>query len=156
MGLCSLVSCNKDNDACCEDAEIPIETPAVVVDCEGENTLSFVGVDCPFDAPDNSLYTETLEGNLRKIVTNTVPNHIYGDYRNRFAPFFRSFSLPISPTLSTEKTSILNANNRPRYFFGVALNGVIFAPAPATPFIFENTSTGEYNWDWVFEASNNK
>ena len=28
------------------------------------------------------------------------------------------------------------------------------APAPATPFIFENTQTGEFNWDWVFEPTN--
>jgi len=156
IGLLGLFSCTTEDDVCCEDTVVPIEIPAVVVDCEEANALSFVGVDCPFDAPDNSLYTETLEGDLRKIVTNTVPNHIYGDYRSRFAPFSRSFSMPISPTISTETTSILNANNRPRYFFGVALNGVIFAPAPATPFIFENTRTGEYNWDWVFEASHNK
>jgi hypothetical protein len=38
----------------------------------------------------------------------------------------------------------------------VALNGVIFAPAPASPFIFEDTETGEFNWDWVFEPTNNQ
>jgi len=51
-------------------------------------------------------------------------------------------------------TSVINGNGRPGRFFGVALNGVKFAPAPATPFIFENTQTGEYNWDWVFEPTN--
>ena len=59
------------------------------------------------------------------------------------------------PVLATETTSILANNNRPFFYFGVALNGVIFAPAPATPFIFENSQTGEYNWDWVFEPTMN-
>jgi hypothetical protein len=28
-------------------------------------------------------------------------------------------------------------------------------PAPATPFIFEDVNTGQYNWDWVFEPTTN-
>jgi hypothetical protein len=28
-------------------------------------------------------------------------------------------------------------------------------PAPATPFIFENPETNQYNWDWVFEPTTN-
>ena len=57
---------------------MPIEIPAVVVDCEEANALSFVGVDCPFDAPDNSLYTEILEGELRNIMTNKFKSYLWG------------------------------------------------------------------------------
>jgi len=60
------------------------------------------------------------------------------------------------PTLATTSTSILQETGQPKYFFGVAVNGVKIAPAPATPFIFENSNTGEYNWDWVFEPTNNQ
>ena len=72
IGLLGFFSCTTENDTCCEVTVVPIEIPAVVVDCEEANALSFVGVDCPFDAPDNSLYTEILEGELRNIMTNTV------------------------------------------------------------------------------------
>ncbi len=58
--------------------------------------------------------------------------------------------------MQCQKTSILSPTNRPRFFFGVAINGVLIAPAPATPFIFEDQNTGEFNWDWVFEPTNNQ
>ena len=159
--LCSfgLISCSKTEEDCCvlpADTIGNTEETQVTVDCEAANSLSTVGVDCPFSAPENSVYNETIANGIRTIESNTVPNHIYGDFRGSFAPFSRSFTLTASPSLSTEITSILNANHRPRYFFGVATNGIVFAPAPATPFIFENSITGEYNWDWVFEASMNK
>ena len=154
--MCSTVGCNKTIEDCCDPQSVNPVIPQEDVDCEAANTMSTVGVDCPFDAPDYGVYNETISGTTRTIETNTVPNHIYGDFRGRFAPFSRSFTLAVSPVLSNEITSILNANHRPRYFFGVATNGVVYAPAPATPFIFENARTGEYNWDWVFEASHNK
>ena len=144
-----LVSCSKESPI----ISVPTQQ---TIDCEQVNSMSFVGVDCTFDAPRNSLYEERIDGEFRYIESNTVPNHTYGDFRGRFAPFSRSFTLPVSPTLASETTSILNSNSRPRYFFGVATNGIVYAPAPASPFIFENLRTGEYNWDWVFEASHNK
>lgn len=152
---CFIFSCKKESDCCVFPPEPPIES-STVVDCAEANSISTVGVDCTFPAPDNSNYIETIDEAVRSINCNTVPNHTYGDFRGRFAPFERTFTLPTSPTIAQEITSIFNANNRTRYFFGVATNGVYFAPAPATPFIFENTQTGEYNWDWVFEASMNK
>ena len=150
------VGCSKSEpEACCEETILP-NTPETEIDCTTSNSISTVGVDCPYPAPDYGVYEESIVGDLRNINTNTVPNHIYGDFRGRFEPVTRTFSLTYSPTIAQNPTSILNSNNRPQYFFGVALNGVLFAPAPATPFIFENQNTGEYNWDWVFEASLNK
>lgn len=149
------VGCEKTED-CCVTPPVVSDSSEIDVDCDSANVLSTVGVDCPFAAPDYGTYIETINDGLRNIDTNTVPNHIYGDLRGRFAPFERSFTLPATPSLSFETTSILSPNYRPRYFFGVAINGIVFAPAPATPFIFENLRTGEYNWEWVFEASMNK
>lgn len=153
-----LINCQKTEDPgiCCEEIIITPEPAEEIIDCTADNSISTVGVDCPYPAPDYGVYTENIAEGIRYIFTNTVPNHIYGDYRERFGPVSRTFSLPSSPTIAQNVTSILNANNRPQYFFGVATNGVVFAPAPATPFIFENQNTGEYNWDWVFEASMNK
>lgn len=156
LSISFFVCCKKEDANCCDLVQGTEEVPQANVDCNAANTLSTVGVECPYEAPDYGVYEETLTETIRTIETNTVPNHIYGDPRGRFEPISRTFTLAVTPTLSSEKTSILNANNRPRYFYGVATNGVLFAPAPATPFIFENQTTGEYNWDWVFEASNNK
>ena len=64
--------------------------------------------------------------------------------------------LDATPIKASSISSVVNSNGRPNMDFGVGLNGVIFALAPATPFIFENTETGEYNWDWVFEPTNNQ
>jgi len=68
--------------------------------------------------------------------------------------FYYNYQVAIILQLSTFKTSILNANNRSNYFYGVALNGVLLAPAPALPFVFENLNTNEYIWNWVFEPIN--
>ncbi len=38
----------------------------------------------------------------------------------------------------------------------MALNGVFLSPAPGQPFIYTNKNTGEFNWDWVFEPTNNQ
>lgn len=127
----------------------------VTNNCSNDNTVSTSNLDCPFPVPENGQYQESIVGQVRRISSNNVPNHIYGDIREQFTPFQRTFTIDSRPVLATETTSILTKNNRPLFFFGVALNGVIFAPAPATPFIFENTQTGEYNWDWVFEPTMN-
>lgn len=127
----------------------------VTNNCSNDNTISTSNLDCPFPVPENGQYQESIVGQVRRISSNNVPNHIYGDIREQFTPFQRTFTIDSRPVLATETTSILTNNNRPLFYFGVALNGVIFAPAPATPFIFENTQTGEYNWDWVFEPTMN-
>ena len=68
--------------------------------------------------------------------------------------FYCNYQVAIILQLSTFKTSILNANNRPNYFYGVVLNGLLLAPAPTLPFVFENLKTSEYIWNWVFEPIN--
>ena len=84
------VGCSKSEpEACCEETILP-NTPETVIDCTSSNAISTVGVDCPYPAPDYGVYEETIEGNLRNINTNTVPNHIYGDFRGRFEPVTRT------------------------------------------------------------------
>ena len=122
------------------------------------------------DACDNTAgtlsYNESISGGMRTVTGSGIPNH---DYGNQFQDFPAndpnsdievtnqnySFTFTTSPSIASSTTSILNDQNRPSIEFGIALNAVPIDPAPATPFIFENTSTGEYNWDWVFEPNNN-
>ncbi|MEM6771516.1 MAG: YHYH protein, partial [Bacteroidota bacterium] len=60
------------------------------------------------------------------------------------------------PALAGSVTTVTTGRGSPARYFGVAINGVPMAPAPAAPFIFENPTTGEFNWDWVFEPTTNQ
>ncbi len=105
-------------------------------------------------------YTETFaSANVRQIVTTGRPNHTW---RNQIPMLVseldnsdKTYTMVDPPALAASQTSVLDANTgRPKWVFGVALNGVKIDPAPAEPFIWEDLS-GEYNWDWVMEPNNN-
>ncbi|NQZ78036.1 MAG: hypothetical protein HRT61_18325, partial [Ekhidna sp.] len=124
------------------------------------------------DACDNEAgtldYTESLSGSSRTVRGSGIPNHNYGNQFQDFPPNDPNSSVEVTnqnynfnftanPSLASSQTSILNENTgRPEIEFGIAINAVPIDPAPAEPFIFENSNTGEYNWDWVFEPNNNK
>lgn len=125
--------------------------------CNADNTLSFTNIGCCVTPAEPNIYQESVQGDTRAIYTNNFPNHNYCHTNaNVPSPMYYNFSLDATPALAAEKRSILSECSRPDYYFGVAVNGVLMAPAPATPFIFENPNTGEYNWDWVFEPTNNQ
>ncbi|MEM6879476.1 MAG: YHYH protein [Bacteroidota bacterium] len=69
---------------------------------------------------------------------------------------YRLYRVDQVPQITGDTTPIVRDNGRPARFFGVAANGVFLMPAPAQPFIFEDANTGEFNWDWVFEPTNNQ
>ncbi len=127
------------------------------VDCTTFNDLNFANIGCSITPSFPNVYAETIIGTIREITTNNYPNHNHDANmpNNVPSPMDYVFEVESNPTIATSTTSILDNTNRPRYFFGVAANGVIFAPAPAAPFIFTNTNTGEFNFDWIFEPTNN-
>ncbi|WP_425392984.1 YHYH protein [Ekhidna sp.] len=129
--------------------------------CANDNSTSNQHVACDLSPNiENSYDDNTVNQNgLREIVTNGVPNH---DYANQLSgqgvtlsTSTKTYFVANDPAKASTTTSITNDQNRPNYRFGIARNGVPLDPAPAEPFIFENTNTGEYNWDWVFEPTNN-
>ena len=127
-------------------------------DCTADNTLSTTNIGC-CEVPDEpSVYYEYIEGNLRKIYTNNFPDHeyCYNSPNQMPSQTYHDFGMDLIPTLANEITNVVRDNGRPARYFGVAKNGVIFAPAPAAPFIFEDQNTGEFNWDWVLEPTNNQ
>lgn len=128
------------------------------VNCPSSNALNHSNIGCSIVPTEVSEYDETISGDHRIIVTNNYPNHNHDAKNNANIPMPQAYSLQVNkvPSIYPVSTSILNSTNRPRWFFGVALNGVILAPAPAAPFIFINTQTGEFNYDWIFEPTNNK
>ncbi len=134
-----------------------------------ETTIDDCAVTCPetyFTNRDNtnccvtpvepSIYNETIIGDVREISTNNFPDHDYCfGPANEPSPLYYNFKLDATPSLAGKCTPITSAGNRPQIYYGVALNGVLMAPAPAQPFIFENQETGEFVWDWIFEPTNN-
>jgi len=126
-------------------------------DCSSFNGLNFSNIGCSISPTEPSNYTEVINGTVREITSNNYPNHNH-DARNAAnvpTPVNYTFQIEKDPVINATTISILSSTNRPRYFFGVALNGVILAPAPAAPFIFTNVNTGEYNYNWIFEPTNN-
>ncbi|MEM9990167.1 MAG: sulfatase-like hydrolase/transferase [Bacteroidota bacterium] len=125
--------------------------------CPISNSISTTNIGCgtPHD-PANVFVNISLVGGERHIDTNDYPNHNYSVRNGTLAPTSYNFEMDATPSLAASTTSILSNTNRPRYFFGVALNGVLLAPAPAQPFIFTNPQTNQYNWDWVFEPTMNQ
>ncbi len=125
--------------------------------CNTTDELSFELTDCCATPQVPSVFYESVEGDIRSIYSNGFPNHAYCfTTANVPEQQYHLFELDKTPAISGEITGMQRPNGRPARYFGVAMNGVIFAPAPATPFIFENQNTGEFNWDWVFEPTNNQ
>lgn len=125
--------------------------------CTEMDELNFENIGCCAVPEDPSVYYEFLVGDKRSIYSNDFPNHNYCFNPNLIPEqTYYNFELDLEPQLANSITQLVRENGRPARYFGVAKNGVIFAPAPATPFIFENPNTGEFNWDWVFEPINNQ
>ncbi len=126
-------------------------------DCNDIDELNFENIGCCATPEVPSVFYEFVEGDTRSIYSNGFPNHAYCFNNNNIpSQIYHLFRLDKTPAIADEVTSILGNTGRPRRYFGVAMNGVIYAPAPATPFIFENPNTGQLNWDWVFEPTNNQ
>ncbi|MEM7514664.1 MAG: YHYH protein, partial [Bacteroidota bacterium] len=128
--------------------------------CANDNSTSDTNIGCCASPEIPSVYEEEIVNGVRQINTNNFPPHEYcfnADNPDKIPqPINYEFEVPAIPSIAGSPTSILNNNNRPNQYYGVALSGVLMAPAPALPFIFENPNTGELNWDWVFEPTNNQ
>jgi arylsulfatase A-like enzyme len=135
-------------------------TETTIDDCDNTcgvtDVLSYDNIACCETATNPSIYYEYVEDNQRVVYSNNYPNHDFCFVSPRIPePYYRVYKFDLNPQLSGAITSISRANGRPVNFFGIAMNGVYMMPAPATPFIFEDTNTGQYNWDWVFEPTTN-
>ncbi|MEQ9301991.1 MAG: YHYH protein [Cyclobacteriaceae bacterium] len=132
----------------------------VLVSCSNDNSMDQDFFACNQSPTVANSYNMTVSGDTRTIVTNGVPEH---DFRNQVANLgitdlisdTETYSVDATPSLASSITSILKDDFTPNWKFGVAVNGVPIDPAPGTPFIFTDANTGEFNWDWVFEPTNN-
>ncbi len=126
--------------------------------CTNNNDINTTNIGCCEEPDSPSVYYEYINGESRHIYTNNFPNHpyCYNSPNQMPSQTYHDFGIDLNPMISNEITNVVHDNGRPARYFGIAKNGVLFAPAPAAPFIFENQTSGEYNWDWVFEPTNNQ
>ena len=146
-------------DWSCNDG-IKNGTETTIDDCDNDcgtvDVLSYDNIPCSYSPSKPSVYYEFLEQNYRVVYSNNYPNHNFNYAADRVPdPYYKVYKVDASPILTEQVTSLVRTNGRPVNLFGVALNGVYMMPAPATPFIFEDLNTGQYNWDWVFEPTTN-
>ena len=125
--------------------------------CSEVDELSSDKIDCCEIPAQPSVYYEYIESDRRQIYTNNFPSHMYcyNSINQQPVQTHHDFGIDRQPIVTADITKVVRNNGRPARYFGVAKNGVIFAPAPAQPFIFENQNTGQFNWDWVYEPTNN-
>jgi len=126
--------------------------------CSFDNTTSFTNIGC-CDTPNGESEVYEIEfEDIRTITTSNFPDHdyCYNSAAQMPSPANHMFFVDATPSKAAQPISILTSAFRPNSLFGIGMNGVIMAPAPAAPFIFENTNTGEFNWNWVFEPTNNQ
>ena len=126
--------------------------------CGDDDSLNFTNIGCCDVPSEPSVYYEYINGSNRNIYTNNYPDHsyCYNSVNQMPSQTHHDFAIDLVPMVTGSITSVTKVNGRPDRYFGVAKNGVIFAPTPAAPFIFEDQNTGEYNWDWVMEPTNNQ
>ena len=137
------------------------DTDQQVSNCTNDNSTSTSYNACTETPTVANSYDDSkiLQNGDREIVTNSVPSHDYSNQLKQQGVVLntdtKTYFIDATPSKALTITSILTSDNGPLYKFGIAKNGVPIDPAPAEPFIFENSSTGEYNWDWVFEPTQN-
>ena len=146
-----IFSCSNDNnDATITDDVIAVE------DCLLDNTTDSVHTNpCDNTADQAGLiatYTESISNDIRTIVANGVPDHSFGSPIALIEANDKTWQMDATPQLANTITSLLGVV-RIDYQFGIANNGVKLDPAANFP--FENINTGEDNYEWVLEATNN-
>lgn len=120
-----------------------------------DNTVSTVYQQCINDHSTDHMtpsYTETIQGNKRIIQSNSAPNHNYGSPTDKISEVAMNYEVPVNPSVAASTTSLLRATGL-GFVFGMALNGIKMDPAANFP--YENPNTGELNYAWVAEATNN-
>lgn len=125
-----------------------------------DNTVSNVYQHCINDHSTDHMtpsYSETIQGNKRVFQSNSVPNHNYGAPIDKISEHAMNFEVPANPVVASAPTYLLRYQNGVSvglgYAFGLALNGVKMDPVANFP--YENPETGEQNFAWVAEATNN-
>lgn len=130
------------NDWSCQDLiengdEIGIDMGCTDFVCTDTSPTSTTNIGCCATPAFPSEYTEVVYDGKRTIYSNMFPDHDYCFSGNNIPePFDHIFQIPVSPTMGTEPTSVLNNNNRPDRFFWYSSKWGHFCPCPCPAFRF--------------------
>lgn len=130
-------------------------------DCVSDQVLDASRGDCEIALSLSPSVEEVIDGNQRKITTNSIPNHLvglFGRVQGALNPNeIRAQSIVLrvttNPEIADELTPLLSTTG-PAYSFGVLLNGVELDPVAAEPFPHEGMMSPNVNWEWNLEATN--
>lgn len=101
-------------------------------------------------------FCSVIDGKVRKIFSNNLPNHTYGTWPSGNPVEAQEFSYQLCafPQKSSQATSIYDSGDfngcSPYVEFGVSANGIRMAPFGARWFV--NPNTQEENKEWNVEA----
>ncbi|MDG1804152.1 YHYH protein [Flavicella sp.] len=112
---------------------------------------------------DNAVCTEII-GNVKYVYANSIPNHAAGGLNGNFSVLGQddTWAMCAYPTQGASTTQLYGddeaqgCSTSGSYKFGVAENGVLYAPSSTEYFEILDSdtgvATGEYNYDWNIEA----
>lgn len=106
--------------------------------------------DCTVSLSQTSSFSMTTNetDDSRTITTNSIPNHLVGQFPNRNNPntisaISRTYTIDLTPKIANSPTA-LTRNGRPRYVFGILFSGNELDPIAAEYF----TGSSGRNFDW--------
>lgn len=131
------------------------------LNCSPTKKLDKSRGNCTVTLPFSPSYSEAVNGNVRVITTNAIPNHkvgVFGQTAGAINPHEvkaqqERYEIVTNPSVTNAKTSLLS-NRGPAYSFGILANGVELDPIAAEPWPHEGVMAPNVNWTWNLEALN--
>jgi len=149
LGLGIIVSCSED------------ESTPLIADCTSSIVLDTSRGSCNESLGITSTYIDTVNGNIRTITANNIPNHMVGLFGNTqgslnpnaISAQSSTYTMAATPVVTVNYTPLLGMTG-PDYSFGVLLNGVEVDPVAAEPWPHQGIMNPNVNWEWNLEALN--
>ena len=137
--------------ACSDDSSSESNTQT---SCENSNSYNIDnGMGCNNTPSQASIYQVETVGETRNITFNFIPPH---QVLGNLTETQETFSVTTDPQLSSTITNVANTSydgsqgGSLGYKFGIMITGVPFDPVANEP--WENTSSGELNYEWNLEV----
>jgi len=135
--------------------------------CSSDQVLDNSRGACDQSLSFTSQYNESIQGTVREISSNNIPDHMVGLFGqvqgalnpNAITEQSETYQITTTPAIANSLTPLLSTTGEgpdagPQYSFGILFNGVELDPVAAEPFPHEGTMSPNVNWEWNLEALN--
>ncbi len=161
----TLIACSDDDD----DNASPSSNNNNTTSCTTDQVFDQTRGACDQTLSFTSQYSENINGNMRVITANSIPQHKVGLFGNApgalnpnaISQQSETYNITANPSAATSFTSLLATTGSmgsppgPQYSFGILKNGVELDPVAAEPFPHQGIMSPNVNWEWNLEALNN-